>query len=274
MHDIKAKNTYLLFQQCNRSDFFGWDKSSSNNPLFMLGGMRRWIALWVYFALHLSHNLTTPFTVHQFGKTPPKMLREDSYRWAEGLCRSKGENNWELFKIGVMRREGLSQVFGVVKLMALSLPAMQREKEEVGEMGWEHGDSRDVQEKTAFSVNWVIPLCFMTRLFLHLCYKSHSVLRLKLETVRWLQLLPTKTEHEQNNCIILKFNDIKFQVLSNPPETFLLIANRRYLNAPGKGGVKSSGRQLLMAQHHRGLWSHWALRVMFSWPCSQNPETC
>lgn len=45
------------------------------------------------------------------------------------MCRSKGENNSEVFKIVVMRREGLSQVFGVVQLMVLSLPAMQREKE-------------------------------------------------------------------------------------------------------------------------------------------------
>lgn len=45
------------------------------------------------------------------------------------MCRSKGENNSEVFKIVVMRREGPSQVFGVVQLMVLSLPAMQREKE-------------------------------------------------------------------------------------------------------------------------------------------------
>lgn len=50
--DVKAKTTYLLFQQRKRSDFFGWDKSSSYNLLFMPGGiswdMRRWVALRVY----------------------------------------------------------------------------------------------------------------------------------------------------------------------------------------------------------------------------------
>lgn len=34
----------------------------------------------------------------------------------------------------VMRREGLSQVFGVAWLMVLSLPEMQREKEGEAEM--------------------------------------------------------------------------------------------------------------------------------------------
>lgn len=144
----------------------------------MPGGMRRWIVLQVYFALHLSFNLTVPFTAHHCGKTPPKTLREDSYRWVEGLRRSKGGNNWEVFEIVVMRGERLSQVFGVEQLMVLSLPAMQREKEGLGEMAWETGDSRDVQEKTTFWVNWVLPLCFKAGLFLHLCFKSHSVLRL------------------------------------------------------------------------------------------------
>lgn len=86
-------------------------------------------------------------------KPHPKCLREDLYRWAEGSCRSKGENNSELSKVVVMRREGLSQVFGVVQLMVPSLPALPREKEGVGEMGRGCEDSRDVREKTTFLVN-------------------------------------------------------------------------------------------------------------------------
>lgn len=55
--DAKAKNAYLLLQQCKRSDFSGQDKSCSYNLLFMPGGiswdMRRWVALQIYFVLHL-----------------------------------------------------------------------------------------------------------------------------------------------------------------------------------------------------------------------------
>lgn len=63
----------------------------------------------------------------------------------------------------VVRRVGLCQVFGVVQLMVLSLPAMQREKEEVGGVG-----------TAEMCKNWVLPLCLKTGLFLHLCYKSQA----------------------------------------------------------------------------------------------------
>ena len=67
-----------------------------------------------------------------------------------------------------------------------------------------------------------------------------------------LRSLPTKTEDEENNYMILKSNDMKVQILPNPPETLLLIARRGHLNAAGKGGrVRPSGRQRLAAPQHR-----------------------
>ena len=60
----------------------------------------------------------------------------------------------------VIRREGPSQVFGAVQLTVLLLPAMQREREGLGETGREHEGRRDAQEQTTFLMNWVLPLCF------------------------------------------------------------------------------------------------------------------
>lgn len=60
----------------------------------------------------------------------------------------------------VIRREGLSQVFRDIQLTVLSLPAMQREREGMGETGREREDRRDAQEQTTFLTNWVLPLCF------------------------------------------------------------------------------------------------------------------
>lgn len=66
----------------------------------------------------------------------------------------------EVFKIVVIRREGLSQVFGAVQLTVLSLPAMQRDQEGMGETGSEREDGRDAQEQMTSLMNWVLPLCF------------------------------------------------------------------------------------------------------------------
>lgn len=65
----------------------------------------------------------------------------------------------EVLKIVVIRRGGLSQVSGAVQLTVMSLIAMQREREGMGEAGRECNDRRDVQEQTTF-MNWVLPLCF------------------------------------------------------------------------------------------------------------------
>lgn len=53
----------------------------------------------------------------------------------------------------VIRREGLSQVFRDIQLTVLSLPAMQREREGMGERGREREDRRDAQEQTTFLIN-------------------------------------------------------------------------------------------------------------------------
>lgn len=67
---------------------------------------------------------------------------------------SEGQNHSEVFKIVLIRGEGQSQVFGAVQLTVPSLPAMQREREGMGEMGREHED-----KKRCAGTNRV-PLCF------------------------------------------------------------------------------------------------------------------
>lgn len=165
--------------------------------------MRRWVVLQIYFVLHLSCNLTVPFTVHHFGKIHQKCSEKICVGGQRACVEAREKKVRSILK---KRREGLSQVFRAVQLMLLSLPAVQREKEGMGEMSpWgERGQKRCTRENN-FLRELVLPLCFKTRLFFHLCYESLSFLR-KLVTVRWLQLPPIKTEHEQNNCILLKFN--------------------------------------------------------------------